>query len=420
MNKVYDLVIVGGGAGGLFSAAYIGRRMTDAGKPMRVALLERGKRTGRKLAVTGNGTCNISHVPVLPENYHGGEPNFPMQALKAFPPAVCMDFFRSIGVETHVREDGRVYPDCLQASAVLDCLRAELLHSGVEELCETEVTALMPQNDGWRVDTDKGLFRAKKVIVAAGGAASPGVGGCTNGYGLLKAQGCAASPLFPTVVPVKTDTTFVRAVKGIRVDAVVRFCLNERTASEAGGEILFTEYGLSGPAVMQASRPVGEWERQKKGEMAAVIDLFPHLTQEKLICRLTARRQLRGRLAEDWLTGFMNKRLGQTLLRVGGIPLTLPLAEISDKQVKSVANYCKGWKLAVTGTSGFGPAQVTAGGISTAAFNPETLEHRLHRGLYAIGEVLDVDGDCGGYNLQWAWSSAMAAANDILKVQGIL
>ena len=420
MSKTYDLAIVGGGAGGLFAAAYIGRRMTDAGRTMRVVLLERGKRTGRKLVVTGNGTCNISHVPVIPENYHGAEPEFAMRALQAFPPAVCMDFFRSIGVDTHIREDGRVYPDCLQASAVLDCLRMELLNSGVEELCETEVAAFMPQSDGWHVDTDKGSLWAKRVIVAAGGAASPGVGGCVNGYGLLKALGCAALPLFPTVVPVKTDTTFVRAVKGIRVDAAVTFCLNGRTVSQAEGEVLFAEYGLSGPAVMQASRPVGEWERQKKGEMTAILDLFPCLTYDELVCRLSARRQLRGRLAEDWLTGFMNKRLGQTLLRVCGVPLTLPLAELSDKQVKVVAKSCKGWSLVVMGTSGFGPAQVTAGGISTAVFKPETLEHRRHRGLYAIGEVLDVDGDCGGYNLQWAWSSAMAAANDILKAQGIL
>lgn len=420
MNGKYDLVIVGGGAGGLFAAAYISRVAQDAGASMRIALLERGKRTGRKLAVTGNGTCNISHVPVLPENYHGNETNFAMQALRTFPPESCMAFFRSVGVDTHRREDGRVYPDCLQASAVLDCLRAELQVNGVEELCETEVTALRPQNGNWHIVTTNGEKVAKCVIIAAGGTASPSVGGCSNGYALLKALGCTTAPLFPTVVPVKTDTTYVRAVKGIRVDATVAFRLNDKVCASANGEVLFTEYGLSGPAVMQASRPVGEWERQKRGEMTAVLDLFPTLSAQELQNRLTERLQLRGRLTDEWLTGFMNKRLGQTVLRVCQIPLNISLDTITPNQVRTIASICKAWELSVLGTAGFGSAQVTAGGIVTTDFLTNTLECRRHRGLYAIGEVLDVDGDCGGYNLQWAWSSAMAAASHILKTQGIL
>lgn len=416
MQTVYDWIVVGGGASGLFSAAILSHQSTQNGVAFTGAVLEKGKRVGNKLAVTGNGTCNISHTPLLPENYHGTDPTFSNDALKAFPPEKSMDFFQKIGVETFVREDGRIYPTCLQASAVLDCLRTELRQNGVEEHCGVTVVSLKKQKNVWIVTTDQGELVAKAVIVAAGGVASPSVGGCDNGYRLLKALGCECIEPFPSVVPLKTDTTFIRAVKGIRIHAMVSLLDGYHVCGSAYGEVLFTEYGLSGPAIMQISRSVGAANRQKDKPFQIQLDLFPQTEPHDLLLLLKKRKSLlHGRLLEDFFTGFIHKRVGQTLLRVCGLSLNTPVKQLTSAQIERLAVLCKCWNIDVYGTTGFSNAQVTGGGISTADFNPTTMEHRQLSGLYAIGEVLDIDGDCGGYNLQWAWSSAAAAAEKILN-----
>lgn len=416
MQTVYDWIVVGGGASGLFSAALLSHYAVQKGNAFRGAVLEKGKRVGNKLAVTGNGTCNISHTPLLPENYHGTDAAFSSYAFQAFPPEKSMGFFQKIGVETFVREDGRVYPTCLQASAVLDCLRAELCQNGIEEHCGITVTSLKKQKNLWIVTTDQDEFVTKSVIVAAGGTASPSVGGCDNGYRLLTALGCKCITPFPSVVPLKTDTTFIRAVKGIRINAKASLCHHSRVCTSAYGEVLFTEYGLSGPAIMQISRAVGAARQEQVKNFQIQLDLFPQTKLDDLIKLLKARKALLcERLLEDFFTGFINKRLGQTLVRACGLSLSSPTKYLTAEQIDCLATLCKCWNIDVCGTTGFSNAQVTGGGISTADFNPRTMEHRQLRGLFAVGEVLDIDGDCGGYNLQWAWSSAAVAAEKILN-----
>lgn len=416
MQTVYDWIVVGGGASGLFSAAYLSHYALKKGNAFRGAVFEKGKRVGAKLAVTGNGTCNISHTPLLPENYHGTDAAFSSYALQAFPPEKSMGFFQKIGVETFVREDGRVYPTCLQASAVLDCLRAELCQNGIEEHCGITVTSIKKQKNLWIVATDQGEFATKSVIVAAGGTAAPSVGGCDNGYRLLTALGCKCITPFPSVVPLKTDTAFIRAIKGIRVNAKVSLCHRDHVCASAYGEVLFTEYGLSGPAILQISRAVGAAKHEQSKSFQIRLDLFPQTKFDDLLKQLKARKDLlRERLLEDFFTGFINKRVGQTLVRACGLSLSSSVKQLTAEQIERLAKLCKCWNTDVYGTTGFSNAQVTGGGISTADFDPHTMEHRQLRGLYVIGEVLDIDGDCGGYNLQWAWSSAAVASEKILN-----
>lgn len=416
MDKHYDVLIIGGGAAGLFAAAYLGRRASARRKHPRIAVWEKAPRVGKKLAVTGNGTCNLSHSPAAASCYHGSRQGFPADALAAFPPEKVCEVFRGIGVETHRRPDGRIYPTCLQASAVLDCLRLEMAANGVEEVVNTPVTRIIPQKGGFMVVSPEREAFAHRVIVAAGGAASPSVGGCTDGYALLRALGCRIHTPFPSVVPIRTETALVRALKGIRTDAGVSLIYHGQSIACAQGELLFTDYGLSGPAVMQISRHVGKWEQQKNGEMTARIDLLPTMSLKEVHELLLRRQQtLSGRQTEDWMTGFIHKRIGQTLLRSAKIPFGAPLSSVDNAQRALLASRCKAWSIGVTGTVGFAAAQVTAGGADTLLFDPHTMECRHLPGLYAVGEVLDVDGDCGGYNLQWAWSSAMAASENILS-----
>ncbi len=408
--RSYSAVIVGGGAAGLTAAVFLARELQDPGS---VLLLEKQPRVGKKLLATGNGTCNISNIHATPARYHGA-PALAGAVLARFSPANTLSFFKTLGVECVTRPDGKCYPASEQASAVLDCLRLELAALGVEERCGTAVTGIEKKKDGFTLHTSTGEVRAETVLVCPGGAAAPSLGGSSDGYALLTALGHTRTPLFPSIVQLRTDTTYVRAMKGIRVDAAITVVSPQGSAQDRG-EVLFTDYGLSGPAAMQVSRIAADWERQKRGECTAFLDLFPDRDQDELYALLKQRTALPGRTGENFLTGLLNKRVGQTLLRSVNKPLTEPVSSLTDDDIKALATRMKRWAFPVTGTQGFGGAQVTAGGIRADEVDPDTLQSRRIPGLFLAGEVLDVDGDCGGFNLQFAFSGAYVAANGILR-----
>ena len=412
MSYTYKIAIVGGGASGLASAVFCARERGGEG----IVLLEKQPRVGKKLLATGSGTCNLTNRRAAPENYHGdGASAFVTPSLTAFPPEACLSFFHSLGVLCAPREEGREYPLCQQASAVLDCLRLELARLGVTERCGAAITAVTPKGDGFSLTLANGeTLTAHRVILATGGAASPSLGGSSEGYALAAALGHRKTPLFPAIVQVRTDTAFVRAMKGLRTDATVTFCLDGQPLCSHTDELLFTEYGISGPAVMQISRAVGDWERRKSGGMTAVIDLLPTVSDAALLALLTERRAL-GRTVADFLTGILQKRIGQTVCRAAGLSLDQPTEALSANTLRRLTDTVKRFTLPVVGTQGFGGAQVTAGGIATAEVDPHTMMSRRVPGLYLIGEVLDVDGDCGGFNLQWAWASAYTAAKAVTR-----
>lgn len=414
MANVWDYAVIGGGASGLAAAIFCAR--FTAGD--RVILLEKAPRVGKKLLATGNGTCNITNRNASPSQYHGhGVEIFTKAALAAFSPEAAMAFFDSVGVRCAVRENGRVYPLCEQAGAVLDCMRLTLEQLGVTLRCDSEVTALRKKQGRFFLTVGDTVVEAKKVFVATGGAAAPALGGSAHSYALPVSLGHTKTPLFPSIVQVRTDTTFVKAMKGLRTDATVTLTLNGAVVGRETGEVLFTEYGISGPAVMQISRAVGDWERRKQGVLTANLDLLPSIPKTELYNVLRARQEL-CRRAEDFLTGLLNKRIGQTVCRAAGLSLAETAAALTQTQLQRLCNVIKEFELPVTGTQGFGGAQVTAGGISLQEIDPVTMESHLVPDLYLLGEVLDVDGDCGGYNLQWAWASAYAAAR--AATEGVL
>ncbi len=411
MEKLWDIAIVGGGAAGLAAAVFCAR---ERGSGAGIVVLEQQPRVGKKLLATGSGTCNLTNRHATPEHYHGnGATAFVAPALERFSPQSCIDFFESLGVLCAPREEGREYPLCQQAAAVLDCLRLELAARGVTEQCDTAITAITPHSGGFTLTVANGTtVQARHVILSTGGAAAPALGGSSGGYALATALGHQKTPLFPAIVQVRTDTTYLRAMKGLRTDATVTLCLNDRPLCSYTDELLFTEYGLSGPAIMQISRAAGDWERRRAGTMTAVVDLLPTVDQTTLLALLKERCTLH-RTAADFLTGLLHKRIGQTVCRAAGFSLEQTMDTLSANQLRRLADTIKRFTLTVTGTQGFGGAQVTAGGIALAEVDPHTLMSRHISELYLIGELLDVDGDCGGYNLHWAWASAYTAAKAV-------
>lgn len=403
----WDCITIGGGASGMAAAIFCAER------DKRVLLLEKAPRVGKKLLATGNGTCNITNIHAIPDRYHQAA-DFVRPALTQFPPSSAIDFFERIGVSCVTRENGRVYPRCEQAGAVLDCLRLTMTERGVTVQCDSDVTAVTPRKDGWQVTVNGNTVTAHAVVIATGGAAAPALGGNASCYTLPLSIGHHKTPLYPAIVQVRTDTTFVRAMKGLRTDATVTFSLNGKAIAAHTDELLFTEYGISGPAVMQISRAVGDWERRKNGDMSVTLDFLPTLSYDAVWADLCLRRD-RGRQMEDFLTGLLHKRIGQTLCRMAGLSLTDNGATLTDTQLHRLCDTIKNATLSVTGTQGFGGAQVTAGGIERAEVDPETMASLKAKNLYLLGEVLDVDGECGGFNLQWAWSSAYAAAQAIAE-----
>ena len=393
------VLIIGGGASGMAAA------LSAAASPdNRVVLLERQARVGRKLLSTGNGRCNLTNMSCSPEKYHGEEASFVMPALSAYPPEKILGWFRSLGLITVEQPDGRVYPFSDTAASVLDVLRFALESSGVRVQAGECVLSASRRSGRFCVQTASSVYQGDALIVAAGGKAGGKVGGVSDGYELLRSFGHRCSRIYPALVPLHTDTDFPRALKGVRTDAHVRLFGGSSLLAESCGEVQFTEKGISGPAVFEVSRTASV----HGGELE--LDFFRTLPHSEVLALLRQRRELSPDAeAGNAFAGLLHSRLGSVIARAASIRPSGLMKDLSDGDLSLLADRAKAFRLRVTGTDSFDAAQVTAGGILTSEFSPETLESRLVPGLFACGEVLDIDGDCGGYNLQWAWASGLLA-----------
>ncbi len=386
--------IIGGGASGLFAA--IAARKIDAD----VVIFEKEKRVGRKILATGNGRCNMTNINAGPEDYHSGNIGFIRGAINRFWVDDTLKAFEEMGILWKEEEDGKVYPYSDTASSVLDVLRRQTDNLEVRTECEYKVDHIIKNKSGFIIKSEDGREEAcDRVIIATGGKAGSTLGSDGSGYELLKSFGHTVTTLKPSLVQIKTETEFVRKLKGIKVQAVVK--LGDRVEK---GELLFTDYGLSGPPVFSLSSYLG---RNKE----IVIDLMPEYSEEDLYDIICTRCAFLYNVPlEEFPVGMMNKRVGQAVLKKAGIePLSRLAGALSEKEIKSFIREIKHLILKIEGTASWNTAQVTKGGAVVNEFDSATMESKLVPGLFACGEVLDVDGDCGGYNLQWAWSSGYIA-----------
>ena len=393
-----NVCVIGGGAAGMLAA------LTAAENGHRVLLLERQSRVGRKLLATGNGRCNLSNHHVSPAHYHGGA-GFCDFALSQFDVGETLQYFASLGLLTVSEASGRIYPMSNMAGSVLDVLRYALERPEIDLQTGQTVTAVRKIPEGFSVKTETDTFSARCLILAAGGAAGSKVGGGMDGYRLAKSLGHHRTALYPSLVQLKTDPTYPRALKGVKAQCGISICRGSQVLARNSGEVLFTEYGVSGPAIFDLSRSVSAGG----SDLTCLLNFFPDWEEAEVLHWLSQRQAaMAAHEASTLLTGSCHTRLGQMICKSAGFT-NQRAAGLTRDDLRRIARQATHFALPITGTCGFDQAQVTAGGLDTSEFDPRTLQSRLVPGLYACGELLDIDGDCGGYNLQWAWSSGRLA-----------
>ena len=393
------LAIIGGGASGMAAA------LAAAENPdVQVHIFERQARVGRKLLATGNGRCNLTNLNAGTAHYHGENPAFAETALQAMPPEAVLQWFRRLGLFTVAEDSGRVYPYSDQANSVVDVLRLALQKENITLHAGFEVEKIYSKAPGFVVGCGEQIFSCDRLIIACGGLAGTKLGGSMSGYKLLSKLGHRATRLRPALVQLKTAWPGIAALKGVRTNCRAEIYRDDALFSRSVGEIQFTDYGISGPVVFEISRDVC----QSKGDWRCRLDFVPDASRESLADALNQRRAT-NLSCEDLLTGIVHNRLGKVLVKAADIRGNDKVSDLADSQLEEVLTYLKAFEISLTEPLGMDSAQVTAGGVLTDTFDPATLESKLVPGLYACGEVLDIDGDCGGYNLQWAWSSGICA-----------
>lgn len=402
-------IIIGGGAAGLMAA------ITAAENGADVTILEHMPRVGKKILATGNGKCNMTNLHMTADCYRCGEPEVPMQVIGTFPVSDTIQFFRRLGILTTDR-NGYVYPASGQAQTVLDALREKTDSLGIRTVCESKVYAIEKDKKGsFVVKSETGSYSGNFVILAAGSMAAKTTGSDGSGYELAKSLGHKIKKPLPALVQLKCNGDFFKGIAGVRTDVRVSlYTVGRNGELEAflaadSGELQLTDYGISGIPVFQVSRYAAEALDRRKRVMA-VVDFMPDYTEEEVFRILEEQRNyLYDRKSGDFLNGLFNKKLAALFMKAARIKPELDVAVVSNKKLGELVEVIKEMTFEVTGTNSYDKAQICMGGVPLSEVDAATMESRLVPGLYFAGEILDVDGICGGYNLQWAWSSGHLA-----------
>lgn len=405
-----EIMIIGGGASGMMAA------ITAARRGSKVCIVERLNRVGKKILVTGNGRCNMSNTYLLPEHYHSDSQNNVADVIARFGYAETEKFFKELGILPLI-EGTKVYPLSEQATTVLDVMRMEMERLGVEILVDTKIIALHKKGSSWQLETEEGeKLSAKKVIVATGGMTNTSLGCDGLGYELLKKLGHTVVTPFPILVHVLSNSPYCKMMKGTKVKAIAHAYVEDKLARSEYGEVLFTEDGLSGPPIFQISRQVSK-AAQDKQKAKIVLDLFPQMDEEALVSLLYERTyQHPERTVEELLIGMLHKRVIVPVLKASQITaIHRQVDALEYEEVSRIAHTLKAFTFEVQGTRGYKFAQVTAGGIRASEIDFLTMASLKAENLYITGEVMDIDGDCGGYNLQWAWATGFIAGESVSR-----
>ena len=402
-----EIAVIGGGASGLMAA------ITAKKSGKEVIILERKDRILKKVLITGNGRCNITNVNANISNYFGKNISSVENILNRFTPQDTMDFFNGLGIVCNEENRGKVYPLSGQASSVVDALRFEAEKLGIK--IETEFYVRKIEKDGLKFkiySEERKKIEAGRVIIAAGGQSYPELGSNGSGFELAKELGHSVTKLSPSIVQLKTEKNQVKGLQGIKTDVAVTAYGDNKKICTYDGELLFTDYGISGNVVFNISFVMPLYKN-----VEFEIDFMEKFDYNELYEMLKERKRILSHLTmENYFNGMINKKLGQFLSKVSGIEkLSKPVKDLNDSDIRKLCTVLKKYRVKILETTGFKNAQVTAGGVLLDEVNTETLESKIVKGLYFSGEVLDVYGECGGFNLQWAWASGHIAGENAAK-----
>lgn len=404
-----QIAVIGGGASGLCAAIEAAR---TSGGQAEITIYESLGRCGKKILATGNGRCNLANTDTDLAHYHG-DVQLVASVFAQISPQAALDFFKDLGLFLRSDAAGRVYPLSNQASAVLDALRFEVDRRHIQVLTEQKITDIRRQNNKWLLN---GNFTADCVVLACGGKAAPIHGSDGTGYVLAQQLGVGIEKPLPALTPLIADN-FTKALKGIRAEGSITVKCGGKVLAHSAGEIQYTDYGISGIPAMQVSGAVARYlASNEKAPCQVIIDRAPGIPAEELTAFIErAKKERPTLLCEDLLTGMMPKRLGVTVLTDVSLQPQKPLTAINAGVIPTLVNCIKNKKYKISSVCGFSDAQVTAGGIPACEINGQTLELLHAENVFVCGELVNTDGDCGGYNLLWAWNSGRLAGANAAK-----
>ena len=406
----HDIIIIGGGASGIMTAIIA----KDLGKD--IAILEGTNRIGNKILSTGNGRCNISNSNITSPftNYESSNSNFFKHCLDTYSVEYTKSLFLSLGLPLTELEDGKLYPESLQSSSVVDILRLALDEAGVPIYTDCKVKTLS-KNDSFTISTsnvDTPIFKCNQLVLACGGKSAVKTGSDGSGFKLARELGHSIIPPIPAIVQLKLDYPYLKALAGVKFNGKAEIYVDDKLIRSDEGEILFTDYGISGPPILQLSR-IASKALSNKQKVKLKVDMMPNKSNEDI------ENFLQGHLAifshrsiSTALIGIINKKLIPILLKdVGIYNIHTTCNDLEWIYKDLLIKRFKEWTFSCIDTNGFNNAQLTAGGVNTKEVSETTFESKIIKDLYFCGEILDVNGDCGGYNLQWAWSSGILVGN---------
>jgi len=399
------MIIIGASAAGLIAA------ICNARVGKQVLLLEQNNKIGKKILVSGNGKCNITNKYIASHRFHSQNPAFVEEVLKGYDFAVVEKFFTSIGLVLVEGKEGKMFPMSLQASSVVEILEYEAKRLGVEIFCDCRVMEIDKKEDSFTVETSQGTKRCEQLVIASGSPAAPQLGGSNAGYAFATKMGHSLVPRHPSLVQLCSEETWVKGCAGVKIAGVAKLYANGEYISEKKGDILFTNYGISGLAILDLSREVST--RLASFDYCELsLDLIPQLSKEKLTNLLLSRlKQNSEKPLALWLQGVLNKKLIPIILEQSKCKVRTEDA-LNRKEINKLVHAIKNLKLSISDTKGFKGAEVATGGIDTTEIDPQTMESKIVPNLYFAGEILDVDGDRGGFNFHFAWVSGMSVAKE--------
>lgn len=396
------VAIIGGGAAGIFSALV-------ASEKHEVTIFERNNRIGKKLLATGNGRCNLTNVSVERKNFHG-DGDFAYKIYKKFDNETAVKYFEDLGILTTTKESGKIYPRSLTAASVLNVFLEELENRNIEVKTDKYINKIEKIKNRFKIHTKEESYTFDRVIMATGGMSMASSGSDGNGYKLLKDLGHTVLETHPALVQLKLKSNFLKHLSGTKVEGVCYLLKDGKVIKERSGDILFTDYGISGPPILDLSRYVLDGNYRLR--FSIVNDLMTEEDKNDFLGYFYRTISSKDMTLERFLIGILNKKFIHYVLKTLDLDRNMKIMDFDPNKSYELLKLLTESEFEIIGNNGYKNSQVTVGGISTKEIN-ENMESKIVNGLYIVGEILNIDGDCGGYNLQWAWSSAYVAASSI-------